>query len=633
VSSEQETTVLVSVVVLAYRSVAALEQCLSSLAAHRSAHRFETIVVLNGATPEVREVADRHPETIVVPSMANRGFAGGCNLGASRARGRYLVFLNDDAVVTDGWLDGLVHAATTVPGVGAVSSVITDPGGTILEFGGCLDGLVASVFERGSPEYRADLLGPQLVSYASGCSLLVDRVLFESLDGFDDHFHPAYYEDADLSRRIWGADRLVVATPASTIRHLESESTNFPLKLAMSDISKAKFEMKWSHSPDIGRELPDPLPRIVLVDDTVLRTRPGCGTSRARMNIDAITSLGIFVQMVPVFDGSPISGLEPSIRSAGVMVANAPRDLEQSPPPLAVVVSCPRNFRIAQEVAGLWDGVPLVYSAEALSAARLRSQIRLHEDGRRSDAASAALADLVRTEEAIARRADLVVAISEEDSEWFHKNGDAPVRVLDPFPDRCVPGQAPFGARSDAVFITGGVSDTDSPEYDAVLWLAEEVMPRLGGMAPHLVVKVVGSAPPEDLLAMQSECLRFTGAGPDLDQLLDASRVAIAPIRYGAGVRLEVVDSLARGVPVLATTQGAEGIGEEWRAGMTVTDEPDAFAARLAALTLESNAWDALRAPLAARCSIHRSDRARSWAEILSLVSTWTPADQLVASG
>ncbi|HUY65991.1 MAG TPA: glycosyltransferase [Acidimicrobiales bacterium] len=615
------TAIVASVVILGYRSAGALERCLNALAVHRSAHPFETIVVLNGSSGDVSEVAERHSEVTVVRSVANRGFAGGCNLGASRASGRYLVFLNDDAVVTEGWLDGLVHMASTVPLSGAVASLVMDQKDRILEFGGGMDHLVPSALERGKGRYRAELVGPQLVAYASGCSLLVERDLFDSLGGFDERFYPAYFEDADLSRRIWEAGRVVAVTPASVVQHIESHSTNWVLKEILYDASRGTFESKWSSSPDMGLALPEPLPRIVYVDDCVPRAQSGSGLGRARSAIEAFASLGVFVQMVPVNDQSRPFDLDQSLRSVGVAKVRTARDLNHLPRPLAVVVSRPHNFRLAQEIAGCWENVPLIYDAEALFSARVRSQMLLPEYKDRHDELAAHLAALVKSEKSIAQEADAVVAICQEEATWFREHGRAPVRVLDPFPDRCDPGTAGFAERSNAVFVAGWMAGGDSPNADAVRWLAKEVMPRLNVAAPDLVIEVTGSAPPVDLLPLQSKHLRFIGEVSDLTALLDASRVAIAPLRYGAGVKLKVVDALARGLPVVATTHGAAGLSEWWRTGVAVADDPSDFAAKLSSMANDASAWDSFRIPLVATCNRHASDLAADWAEVVELAS------------
>ncbi len=496
-----------------------------------------------------------------------------------------------------------------------------DEQGEILEFGGGMDHLVPSALERGESQYRAELVGPQLVAYASGCSLLVERDLFESLGGFDDRFYPAYFEDADLCRRIWDAGRVVAVTPASIVQHRESHSTNSILKEVLFDASRDTFESKWSSSPDMDAVLPEPLPRIVYVDDCVPRAQSGSGLGRARSNIEALASLGVFVHMFPAFDQVRPFDLDQSLRSAGVTKVRAVRDLGHLPRPLAVVVSRPHNFRLAQEITELWERVPLIYDAEALFSARVRSQMLLPDYADRRHELEANLDSLIQGEESIAQEADAIVTICQEEATWFQKHGNAPVRVLDPFPDRCDPGRTGFAGRSNAIFVAGWMSGIDSPNADAVRWLAKEVMPRLKEVAPDLVIQVTGSAPPSELLPLQSKHLRFIGEVPDLAALLDASRVAVAPIRYGAGVKLKVVDALGRGLPVVATRHGSEGICGSWREGVAVADDPSVFAAKLASIVNDPATWNSFRMPLVAICNRHASDLAGSWAEVVDLAS------------
>ena len=92
----------VSVVVLAHRARDELRDCLAALAGQRTSHTFEVVLVLNGAFPDVAAFVDGDVNGVrIVRSRANRGFAGGCNLGVAAAGGEYLLFLNDDAVADE----------------------------------------------------------------------------------------------------------------------------------------------------------------------------------------------------------------------------------------------------------------------------------------------------------------------------------------------------------------------------------------------------------------------------------------------------------------------------------------------------------------------------------------------------
>src|SRR5439155_5667321 len=109
-----------SVIILAWRNAALLRKCLRALAERLEGHTpSETIVVLNGAGDDVKAVLDDVDGAVVVPSAVNLGFSGGNNLGASVAKGEYLVLLNDDTEVEPGWLEALVRTADANPDAGA----------------------------------------------------------------------------------------------------------------------------------------------------------------------------------------------------------------------------------------------------------------------------------------------------------------------------------------------------------------------------------------------------------------------------------------------------------------------------------------------------------------------------------
>ena len=125
-----------SILVLAWRSLSPLARCLHSLERHLPAGVAEVVILLNGASPDVsRYVEGQVGGAKVVRSSVNLGFAGGCNRAAAAASGEYLVLLNDDTEIQPGWLEALVDAADSDPGVGAVGSRILFPDGSLQEAG------------------------------------------------------------------------------------------------------------------------------------------------------------------------------------------------------------------------------------------------------------------------------------------------------------------------------------------------------------------------------------------------------------------------------------------------------------------------------------------------------------------
>jgi glycosyltransferase involved in cell wall biosynthesis len=193
----------VTVVMLAWKQPELLLRSLAALAAQAD-ERVEVVLVLNGATPEVHEaVATRVTGAVVVIADLNIGFGGACNLGATSARGEFLVFLSDDTEVTPGWLDELLAVVRAHPEAGVVASVLLDPDGSIQEAGSRVlpDGTTLPLAAGRAVADASGFLADRPVDYGSGAAMLMPRDLFEQLGGFDPAFYPAYYEDVDLAFR------------------------------------------------------------------------------------------------------------------------------------------------------------------------------------------------------------------------------------------------------------------------------------------------------------------------------------------------------------------------------------------------------------------------------------------------
>lgn len=237
-----------SVVVLGWGAAPHLVDCLRSLRDSSPESAYEVIVVLNEPTGEIeRRLRSEIAGVVVVSSPVNRGYGGGCNLGASRARGDYVVLLNDDAVVEEGWLDALVGAATARPDAGAVAGLVLDMDGSV-QSAGCIIWADGTTWVVDQLRLNRQLGGrmPHRVDYGSGASLLVRKDVWDELGGFDERYFPAYYEDADLCLRIAARGADVVLEPRSRVRHRRSGSTNRWYRTYIAERSHASFARRWS---------------------------------------------------------------------------------------------------------------------------------------------------------------------------------------------------------------------------------------------------------------------------------------------------------------------------------------------------------------------------------------------------
>jgi glycosyltransferase involved in cell wall biosynthesis len=131
------------------------------------------------------------------------------------------------------------------------------------------------------------------------------------------------------------------------------------------------------------------------------------------------------------------------------------------------------------------------------------------------------------------------------------------------------------------VFVGGFVHP---PNVDAALWLGREIMPRLRRAVPDCHLWIVGSNPPDDVVALAGDDITVTGRVAEVEPFLARAAVVVAPLRLGGGMRFKVLQAMAMGRPVVTTALGATGIGGPGRPPLVVASGAADFASATAEL-------------------------------------------------
>ncbi|HCK82749.1 MAG TPA: glycoside hydrolase family 99-like domain-containing protein [Candidatus Competibacter sp.] len=218
---------LVSVIVPVFNQLDYTACCLASIHRHPPAARYELIVVDDGSSDATGRLLGAIPGLRYLRNPENLGFLRTANRGAAEARGRYLLFLNNDTQVLPGWLDRLLEVFATRPDAGIAGAKLIYPSGHLQEAGAALrrDGTVDLIGlndDPAKPQYNI----LREVDHCSGAGLLIETALFRELGGFDDIYAPAYFEDCDLSLRVRQRGRKVFYQPAAEIVHHLSVTTH-----------------------------------------------------------------------------------------------------------------------------------------------------------------------------------------------------------------------------------------------------------------------------------------------------------------------------------------------------------------------------------------------------------------------
>lgn len=212
---------LVSFIILNWNGKKWLEQLLPTVRKVKYPNK-EIIVVNNGSTDDSKEyIKNNYPEIKIVEIKKNRGYAGANNLGVKSAKGKYLLFLNNDTIVTPNFLDKLVEDLENDKTIGAVQPQIRSLINKKL-----LDSVVSYLTTTGfmyhfgymkswkNKKYQNKMYGYSI----KGACFLMKKKDYIDLKGLDEDF-VCYVEESDLCHRIWLSGKKVLYDPSVFIYH------------------------------------------------------------------------------------------------------------------------------------------------------------------------------------------------------------------------------------------------------------------------------------------------------------------------------------------------------------------------------------------------------------------------------
>ncbi len=613
VTLRTSTSPLLSVVVPVHGKWEYTRECLASIEQHHPAIPFEMLVVDDASPDRTAELVSACPGVRLVRTERNVGFVGACNLGARHARGAYLLFLNNDTEVQPGALDALVDAADSDDRIGLVGAMLVYPDGRLQESGGIIwaDGSGWN-YGRGHDAGAAEFGARRDVDYCSGAAILVRRELFEQVNGFDQRYAPAYYEDTDLAFAIRATGHRVIVEPRAVVVHHEGVTHGTDLTAGVKryqEINRALFVDKWAsaltdHLPAAselnvwrGRQRGPAGHRggLVLVADHQVPTPDrDSGSLRMHRLLLQLVELG---ERVVFFPGNgalpqPYTG---ELQRHGITVIPDPAGqdtfLREAGAALHLaLLSRPQvGWKLLEELRMRAPQCLIGYDTVDLHFLRLQRQAELAAS---TDALLGALAGKAAAsrelELGLVRATDLTLVVSEYEQHLLRSLvPEADVRVLSNVhhPAGAVPG--PHG-RTGLLFVG---SFDHLPNRDAVAWMAREVLPLVHRQHPGTVLHVVGSNPTADVLELANETVEVHGWVADLMPWHRRCRLSVAPLRFGAGVKGKVGESMAAGLPTVCTPVAAEGMGLVDGQHVLVAADATGFAERVVRLLDDDALW------------------------------------------
>lgn len=578
----------VSIIIPVYNHLGYTYHCLKSVLENTVQVKYEIIIADDASTDDTCRLEEAIKGITIIRNEENLFYLKNCNKAARLAKGKYLLFLNNDTRVIYGWLSPMKQILDFNDDVGLVGPKFLNPDGTVQEAGGIIwkDGTGES-YGRGKNPGALDLNYVRECDYIMGAAILTRRNLWDEIGGFDERYAPACFEDSDFAFEVRKRGKKVVYQPASLVIHFAggsgSQSQDGSMRRHLS-ANICKFADKWKEI--LEREHKEPGRDIFAARDrkNVRKTILFVSTMIPALDRDAGSKT--IIQYIKLFI------------ERNYIVKFIPLDFKEKQPyiselqQLGIEVLYGEGFK---EKCSSWImanqkfiDYAFVHYPEAgeqiVDLLRLTSiQIRYYGHDLR-------FLRKKREYELTGNEALLHISRVYYEKEkqlvrktgWVYYPSDIEVEVVKKEFKKEEAGQIPpyiYKRTSDTEYAAENregiifIGGSHPPNADAVAWFMEEIYPEVYKQK-KLPFYIVGSKFVIDGREGVINLGHITEN--ELEDLYRRVRMAVIPLRYGAGIKGKTVDAMYYGVPIVSTSTGIEGItgAEQY---VRVADDAESF--------------------------------------------------------
>lgn len=590
---------LVSIIIPVYNEFYYTYECVKSIVKQSGNISYEIIIANDKSTDITRDIEKVFENIRLVTTKENVRFLLNCNNAAKFAKGKYILFLNNDTQVQKNWLAPLVNLMERDASIGMVGSKLVFPDGRLQEAGGIIwKDASAWNYGRGENPEQPEYNYVKEVDYISGAAIMIKSDLWNEIGGFDEIFAPAYCEDSDLAFEVRKRGYKVMYQPLSVVVHFEGVSNGTDTSVGLKSYqveNQQKLLTKWNevlseeHFPNAenvfcARDRSVNKPVVVMVDHYVPQYDKDAGSRTVFQYLSLFVKQGYNVKFI----GDNFYRDEPyttALQQMGIEVLygsyyseNWKQWIKDNSNNIDFVFLNRPHISVKYiDFIRKETNAKIIYYGHDLHFLREYRNYELTKD-----AEILKLSEKWKTNEfELMRKADVVYYPSNVEIEEIKKidsslNAKAIVAYMF---ENVSDVDYLYEQRKDLMFI-GGFGH--APNIDGVLWFSKEVFPIIKKEIPDIVFHILGSKPTDEIKALENDNIKVRGFVSD-EELADyyaKCKISVVPLRYGAGIKGKVVEALKFGIPVVTTSTGAEGIVDADDI-LCVEDEPIKLAKRI----------------------------------------------------
>ena len=542
------------------------------------------------STDKTKQIENIIKNIIVIHNNQKYNFLLNCNKASNYAKGKYILFLNNDTKVHKEWLVSLLNIIKNDEKIGMVGSKLIYPNGILQEAGGIVwnDGEPEN-FGKWNKAYLPEYNYVKEVDYISGASIMIRKSIWKKIGGFDKRYAPSYFEDTDLAFEIRKLGYKVMYQPKSIVVHYEGISNGKDLKSGIKKYqasNKKLFFEKWKNELKNqsekynffnARDRGYYKNRILVFDNSVPNFDKDAGGRCTFLYLNLFKDIGFHITFLPN-DFKLIEPYTSILQQNGIEVLygkilkkNKLNWLKENLGYFKYVyLQRPELAILYIDFLKKYFNGKIIYFTHDLHYIRLYREYNITHDEKKLKEGEY----FETIEKEIFEKVDVIHVVGSYEQNYLNKKYENKIISNIPlffYEKQLINVEKDFSKRKDIIFV-GRFSH--SPNVDGVLWFSKEIYPKIVEVFPDIIWHIIGNNANYEIRKLKSKNIIIEGNLPEVElyHLYQKCRMAIAPLRFGAGVKGKIIEAAYNQIPMITTSIGAEGLDNSTEAFIIEND-------------------------------------------------------------